>query len=584
MNRGPQPLRLLIAANGTSDVARAEALAISISVRTKIEMQIIVDSVTTLLDPFHYPIKSVSDNHQDFYDVPGRSGLTRGRHAFELCQWADMLVVVPMDHDSMAKMLQGIADSLLLEVVRGWDASKKMIVVPGMTTLMWENPMTKKQLVKLGKRMSWVRVMSPILWHFEERRYGKCIHEWTGHEELIHSIKYQADLYKIGHDVEIPTSIIQRSTSKTDMVLPPELWTLIMEYVGDWETAQALGIYTTLPQPADWDNSALDALSPVHKYMKELAWTILTCRVPDIREKLAAIPKNAAWLTSLCVKLIIKFSLTEVLSYMELNMKDVLWASFGTKLLPTKASAAFNRTEILEWWRTSPTFLAKDYTAEALDGASKSGFVDVLEWWRKSGLPLKYTDTALEKASAKGHIHVLEWWKEASQYSEAGLDVDVSYQSDNDSNMHVSPKLHHHPGIHLRVGRSICAAAQNGQAAVIQWFENSGIPYLHSESVAKLASAHGHVNVLEVWKSLKGEKMVFDFQVLVSPTKNGHVNVLEWWKQSGLKVEYKTYEIEEALEDSVGSEAEKQDVKRWWAVNGLNLGIKTSEWMKLKTL
>jgi hypothetical protein len=77
--------------------------------------------------------------------------------------------------------------------------------------------------------------------------------------------------------------------------------------------------------------------------------------------------------------------------------------------------------------------------------------------------------------------------------------------------------------------------------------------------------------------------MIFDNQVLVGATKNGNVCVLEWWKQSGLKVEYKTCDVEEALED--GDEGERgMEVRRWWAKNGLNLGVGTSEWMKTKTL
>lgn len=63
----------------------------------------------------------------------------------------------------------------------------------------------------------------------------------------------------------------------------------------------------------------------------------------------------------------------------------------------------------------------------------------------------------------------------------------------------------------------------------------------------------------------------------------GHADVLEWWKRSGLKVEYKTCDIEEALEDGVEG-ARGDAVRRWWALNGLNLGVGTSEWMRVKVL
>jgi hypothetical protein len=67
---------------------------------------------------------------------------------------------------------------------------------------------------------------------------------------------------------------------------------------------------------------------------------------------------------------------------------------------------------------------------------------------------------------------------------------------------------------------------------------------------------------------------------------------LEWWKnfsrgedgRPGGRVEYKTCDIEEALEDSVGSEGTTFEVKKWWAQNGLNLGVQVSEWTKVKVL
>ena len=117
----------------------------------------------------------------------------------------------------------------------------------------------------------------------------------------------------------------------------------------------------------------------------------------------------------------------------------------------------------------------------------------------------------------------------------------------------------------------------------MRWWLQSGIAFPHEDVVAKLGSTHGHVDILQLWHDAKGSKMIFDNQVLVGATKNGHVKVLEWWKRSGLRVEYKTCDVEEALED--GHEgARGVEVRRWWARNGLNLGVGTSEWMKTKVL
>jgi hypothetical protein len=62
---------------------------------------------------------------------------------------------------------------------------------------------------------------------------------------------------------------------------------------------------------------------------------------------------------------------------------------------------------------------------------------------------------------------------------------------------------------------------------------------------------------------------------------------LQWWKdvsrKTGLRVEYKTCDIEEAMEDAVGGGGEGE-VREWWGRNGLNLGVGTGEWMRVKSL
>ena len=604
VNESPK-LRVLIASNGSKDVAQAQALVVRLSKNAKIETRAIVDGD---VHPRRLSQETLTLQNKSFKPCTETEeyckALERGKieffrqQAYDLCNWADMMVLAPIDADTFAKMLHGITDCFLLEILRGWDVSKKILLVPGMTTAMWENPMTKKQLSKVRRKWQWVRVMQPILWQYEEKKMlVKTVLPWDGFNELVDVIKNQAELMTIGHDVDIAAAgaaNLARQNTKTEALLPPEVWSLIFGYVGDWEVARALNIYTTIPTPTEWQWRPNEPKTELHTYMRSLEWTMLTSPVPKIIEKLKAAPEDMKYLSSLCVKLVIKFCLTDILTYLEANFKDLFWSSFGQKLLPTKASAVYGRTEILEWWRTSPTFLSKDYSVEAIDGASKSGFVHVLDWWRKSGLPLKYTGSAMEQASSKGHILVLEWWKEASLHQ-------GSYHVDSETrHRHGLPAVDEgpstpseaQPALKLKPGKSLLAAAQNNQPLVLRWWDNSGIQIQYADSVAKVASQHGYVAVLDAWLELKGEKMAFDNQVLVLPTKNGHVEVLEWWKKfsqgeggrPGGKVEYKTCDIEEALEDSVGSQTQEMEVKRWWAKNGLNLGVDVSEWTKVKVL
>ncbi|KAK3316195.1 hypothetical protein B0H66DRAFT_284796 [Apodospora peruviana] len=603
----PRELRLLVAANGPRDVAFAQAIAVRLSKDSAITTRAIVDDMTHRLaqEVIVHQNKSLRRGGPEC--TSSREIEECHQQAFELVDWADLLVLAPIDADHMAKMMCGMSDTLLLEVLRSWDASKRILLIPGMTTHMWENPVTKRQVSKLHRKWSWVRVMSPILWHYGDRAINpKRVVKWDAFNEVLGIIKNQADLLKLGHNVEVA---IQQGMShpagaasaggrrpQHSSTLPPEIWSIIFEYTNDWELATSLGVFTNLPMPPSegWRLSPRDPSDPLQVFMHELEWTLLTANTTAICKKLSEAPSSFHDLSALAVHLIFKFSLTKVLTYIESNFPHI-FKCFDGKTIPTKASAFYGRTDILDWWAKSASFLEKQYDSQALNGASMRGFVQVLEWWRRSGLPLKYTEAAFEAASSKGHLHVLEWWREA---------------------------LIQDPSIVPKPGRSLLAAAQSGQCEVIRWWEESGISVDHQDQVPKVASRWGQVKVLELWRQLRGDdKIQFDNQILIEPTYHAHVPVLEWWRkyahgelpgmenndvnnqdgggdkkgssssskhknnkddqQQRKRVEYKTMDIEEALEDSLGDQTK---VRRWWAENGLNLGLGTSEWMKVRYL
>jgi hypothetical protein len=486
----------------------------------------------------------------------------------QLARWADLLFVVT-DANLASSMLAGLTSNTILHVLRCWDTSKRIIMVPEMTMAQWKHPIWKKQQRKLEQHWDWVQVLQPALWDYTQQTYldvagnvacQELAWKWDGPEEILEAVQDESQSVirtsrRDGlRDLSPQSShraVLHSAKTKPKPKLPAEVWTIILDFYGDWELGTALGIYTHLPIPSEWSAHVPRPGRP----SRSLEYTILTGSMPQIR---TALSQSSITLSALSTKLIFKFSLTSILTYLASHQKDIFWTSFGLALLPHKASLIYNSPKILEWWRTCPAVLKKEYGTEALDGASRAGFVEVLDWWLNSGLRLSYTERALENASAKGHTEVLEWWKKANEQ-----------RGDSE--------------VPLKVGKSILAAAQSGRANVIQWWENSGVHYSHEDGVARLASAQGHVDVLTLWRELKGNKMIFDNQVLVGATKNGHADVLEWWKKSGLSVEYKTCDIEEAMEDAVGGGGEGQ-VREWWSRNGLNLGVGTGEWMKVKTL
>ncbi|ETN39946.1 uncharacterized protein HMPREF1541_06173 [Cyphellophora europaea CBS 101466] len=496
-----------------------------------------------------------------------------------LARWADLLFIV-MDAGMTSLMLTGYTTDVILHVLRCWDTSKRILMLPELSVDEWKHPLRSKQMSKLQRKWDWVHVLSPALWDFANEPTGvsqpgphpigidalpEIDWQWDGPEGIIEAIHSETQSILRKHASK-PFPLPRLSSGNDDESdrprLPPEVWTNVVDHLGDWELATALGIYHHIPIPPDWKRLVPQPGAKT----QTLEYTILTRPLSRIRAYFttSASYKPPTTLSPIATRLIFRFSMTKLLTYLALQQKDIFWTSFGLSLLPHKASLFYNSPAILQWWKDCPAVIKKEYGPEAMDGASRAGFVEVLEWWLNSGLPMSYTEKALEHASAKGHIEVLDWWKTNSEKLNG-----------------TSRELP------LKVGKSIILAAQSGRVESIEWWENSGIPYSHEDGVTRLASQHGHVAVLEKWFSFKGSKMIFDNQVLVGATKNGHAGVLQWWKdvskKSGLTVEYKTCDIEEAMEDAVGGGGEGE-VRDWWSRNGLNLGVGTGEWMKVKTL
>ncbi|KIV78919.1 hypothetical protein, variant [Exophiala sideris] len=92
----------------------------------------------------------------------------------ELRRWAHVMLVAPLSANTLAKMVNGISDGLLLSVVRAWDTTglvdmrkKRIFVAPAMNTAMWRHPITKKQIKVLEQDWGsgdggWITVLRPM--------------------------------------------------------------------------------------------------------------------------------------------------------------------------------------------------------------------------------------------------------------------------------------------------------------------------------------------------------------------------------------------------------------------------------------
>ncbi|KAJ5674022.1 hypothetical protein N7462_009461 [Penicillium macrosclerotiorum] len=70
-----------------------------------------------------------------------------------LRKWAHILVIAPLSANTLAKIVHGISDNLLTNLIRAWDTSglldgakKRILVFPAMNVAMWLHPVTTSQI------------------------------------------------------------------------------------------------------------------------------------------------------------------------------------------------------------------------------------------------------------------------------------------------------------------------------------------------------------------------------------------------------------------------------------------------------
>lgn len=67
----------------------------------------------------------------------------------ELRRWADVLLMAPLDANTLAKLALGLSDNLITCIYRAWDTGRPIILAPAMNTFMWEHPVTARHLKDL---------------------------------------------------------------------------------------------------------------------------------------------------------------------------------------------------------------------------------------------------------------------------------------------------------------------------------------------------------------------------------------------------------------------------------------------------
>ncbi|KAG1442567.1 hypothetical protein G6F56_011012 [Rhizopus delemar] len=79
----------------------------------------------------------------------------------ELRNWADIMVIAPLDANTLGKIANGLCDNLLTCILRAWNVLKPVIVCPSMNTSMWTHPFTARHLDVLTTVLKF-QIVQPI--------------------------------------------------------------------------------------------------------------------------------------------------------------------------------------------------------------------------------------------------------------------------------------------------------------------------------------------------------------------------------------------------------------------------------------
>lgn len=89
----------------------------------------------------------------------------------QLRDWAQIMVIAPLDANTMAKAAQGLCDNLLTCIVRAWDVARPLVFCPAMNTHMYKHPLTMRHTAML--KVS--RVVTYLFVNKNKQIIQKCV-------------------------------------------------------------------------------------------------------------------------------------------------------------------------------------------------------------------------------------------------------------------------------------------------------------------------------------------------------------------------------------------------------------------------
>ena len=179
---------ILLAATGSVATIKLPLIAYDLAKHPNVSIRIVV---TPAAAQFLQSQTAEQPSLATLRDLPGVDGIyqdpdewakpwVRGDKILhiELRRWCHLLVIAPLSANSLSKIVNGMSDGLLMNVVRAWDTTglidgrkKRIFIAAAMNTAMWRHPITRKQIKVLeeewgagedGEGDGWISVLQPM--------------------------------------------------------------------------------------------------------------------------------------------------------------------------------------------------------------------------------------------------------------------------------------------------------------------------------------------------------------------------------------------------------------------------------------
>lgn len=139
--------RIILATTGSVAAVRTPALHAALTEHGHEVRVVTTEPALYFFDPAGLPVSALIRDRDEW---PG-DRYRRGDDVLhiELRRWADLLIVAPLDANTLAKFALGLSDNLLTCLYRAWDPEKPVVLAPAMNTLMWRKPATSRHLGRI---------------------------------------------------------------------------------------------------------------------------------------------------------------------------------------------------------------------------------------------------------------------------------------------------------------------------------------------------------------------------------------------------------------------------------------------------